>query len=176
MSVVIPAAGVAATQPGDANITIYAAGICFTVDGAGENEWPIKPFVSFAWENLDHDDVDIGSGATALDTAGDSFDRTVIGYGLAVNEQIGSNTALRAIAQANHYLGDTRIGLLSRFFENSSEASIFQTTGEDIEEQYRFELGLNQALGHGWRLGVEGQAELGGLQGNGGKMTVSKRF
>lgn len=176
MTVSIPAAGIASTQSGTADITSIAAGLRLTLEGVGQAQWPVKPFVSFAWENLDTDDVSIGAGASALDTAGGNFDRTVVGYGLALSQQFGTSTTLRASAQADHYLGDTRIGLFSRLVEDSSGASTFLTTGEEIEEQYRLEFGLDQQLGNGWKMQIDAQAELGDLEGIGGTLTISKRF
>ena len=87
-----------------------------------------------------------------------------------------SASTLRANVQANHYLGDTQLGLLSRFAQDSNAARAFSTSGESVKKQYRIEAGFEQGLGGGWKLELDGQVEFGDLKGYGGRLMISTRF
>ncbi|WP_229953486.1 hypothetical protein [Parasphingorhabdus litoris] len=168
--------GFGATQTGKADSETYGAGLQITIDGNGEDVWPVRPFVSIQYDHFSQDSIAlVGNGITDLQIDAVDFDRITFGYGLNF-EQDWDQTSVRLSAVGYHHRGDTQSSITSRFIAAGPGSSAFTTLGFDIENRWQLSGGISQGFGDGWSLSADGHAGFGDLKSFGGAIKIKKRF
>ncbi len=170
----LPALGTA--QNGTADTETYGMSFRLNLDGSGDRQWPIRLFVSIAYDHFSQDAVALtGGGVTDLAIDKVDMDRIAFGYGIRGDHTWGQ-TALRVGLGGYHYEGDTQTAVTSRFLATGDNGVAFTTVGFDIRDQFQLDAGLSQSLGDGWSLSVDGYTEFGDIESYGGLIKIMKKF
>ncbi len=163
-------------QNGTADTETYGMSFRLNLDGSGDRQWPIRPFVSIAYDHFSQDAVALtGGGVTDLAIDKVDMDRIAFGYGIRGDHTWGQ-TALRVGLAGYHYEGDTQTAVTSRFLATGVNGVAFTTVGFDIRDQFQLDAGLSQSLGDGWSLSVDGYTEFGDIESYGGLIKIMKKF
>lgn len=171
-----PLLGFGSAQSGSADFTVYGTSAQVTLDGTGGSLWPIRPFVSVAYDNYSQDALTLrGTGPSGVIIGATELERVTFGYGARFVTNFGG-TQINLGATGYHFTGDTEAALSSNFFNLGQTSTPFTTGAFDIESQFKLDGTISQSFGDGWKLSAGGFAEFGDLEGFGGTFKVSVRF
>ena len=168
--------GLGSAQNGEADIETYGMSFRLNFDGSGDKQWPIRPFISVAYDHFAQDSIALtGAGVTDLAIDKVDLDRIAFGYGLRADHR-WDQTELRLGLTGYHYEGDTQSSVTSRFLATGINGSAFTTTGFDIQDHVQLDAGISQQLGDGWSLSLDGYAGFGDLESYGGIFKIGRKF
>ena len=171
-----PLLGFGSVQSGSADFEVYGTSAQITFDGANGNLWPIRPFVSVAYDNYSQDALTLrGMGPSGVVIAETELERVTFGYGARFVTTFGG-TQINLGATGYHFTGDTEAALSSNFFNLGATAIPFATQAFDIENQFKLDGTISHTFGGDWSLSATGFGEFGDLEGYGGKISLGVRF
>ncbi len=177
MNLVDPSTDAPVSQRGDADMSSIDWLTRFSINGAHDREWALKPYVQTGVTVYRQDAAGLGAtGVTALAVEKLNNTRWQIGVGATYDRRIADRLSVSARAAGVQYFDDTENIFSSRFAAAPAGSPAFRTTGREVDRQVQLDAALAYAHHSGFMVSVGAFGEFGDLDLYGGSLRVQKRF